>query len=440
MAQTQQNVEPDFVKAGPATEPKMNSTQTPARSLSKPDLPEESHDYLTTWSMPKGGLGLALYKLRLHLSPDFKAKHDAFMAYQDYLQAVERANEQHAQVVFDAQTQHLIDRLRYLDNTGVRAIMAFCNIKSSGKTTDLLQVLSVIAQYTRRTVLALPATQNNATSTLALMAGINPETAITIEELSRRIDELGTYMALSKEVPKTENGVGIVSEDLNNALDVDNQYNLDSFIKLLLQVLPNVDYIGLDLGNDNIRNDSIALAAARFAHVLNFVFLYGKAVPTRSFRNTVQGYNTDLRPVPQDELPDNRDVLASTGVGTPTTEKVAHSIVIANLASLDTEIDYDEHMRPEQKADGISLPMWEGKGFHMPYDPYLDNADASGIVKPAHLDRVTAVTHQQALRIAVANLEEAARIQGIPTHGGPQYIEPPVPEVPHPFPAMLREN
>lgn len=440
MARTQQNVEPDFVKAGPPTELNTKPTQATTPPANEPGQPEESYDYLNTWSVPKGGWRLALYNLKKSLNEDFKAKHDAFVVYQDYLRAVDRANEQHPQVVFEAETQYLIDRLRYLDNIGVRAIMAFCNIKSSGKTTDLLQVLSVIAQYTRRYVLALPATQNNATSTLALMAGISPETAITIEDLSRRIDELGSYRALSKEVPKTENGVGVVSEDLNNALDVSNQYNLASFNKLLLQVLPNVDYIGLDLGNDNIRNDSIALAAARFAHVLNFVFLYGKAVPTRSFRNTVQGYNTDLHPASLDELPGNRDVLPSTGIETPTPEKVAHSIVIANLASLDEEIDFDEHMRPEQKADGTSLPMWNGKGFHMPYDPYLDNADASGIVKPAHLDRVTAVTHQQALRIAVANLEEAARIQGIPTNGGPQYIEPPVPEVTHPFPAMLREN
>jgi hypothetical protein len=317
--------------------------------------------------------------------------------------------------------------------------MAFCNIKSAGKTTDLLQVLSVIAQYTRRMVLAIPATQNSATSTLALMAGVPEEYGITIEELSRRIKELGTYLALSKEVPKTLNGVGIVSEDFNNALSVDNNYNLEKFMELLLEVLPNVDYVGLDLGNDNIQNDSIALAAARFAHVLNFCFLYKKAVATRSFHNTVQGYNTDLRPADVEGSP-YREVLASTGIFTPTPEKVAHSIVIANLAPLEEEIDFDEHMRPVQRAAAVLLPQWEGVGIKMPHDPYLDNEDASGVVKPVDLSKVSPVTHQQALKIAVANLQEAARTQGIDISRAPVFTPPPVPAVEHPFPAMLRAN
>ena len=427
--------EPQFVSAGRAITPPTNPTFTAA-----PPAPEKSYDFLETWTVPAGGLRLAFYNLKKLLYRDVKSNHEDYKVYRQYLRDVEAALASHPQLVSDAETLHLIARLKYLDNLGIRAIMAFCNIKSAGKTTDLLQVMSVIAQYTRRTVLAIPATHNSATSTLALMAGINPDLAITIEELSRRIDELGSYLALSKEVPKTDNGVGVVSEDLNDALDVDNKYNLEKFIDLLLKVLPNVDYIGLDLGNDNIRYDSIALAAARFAHVLNFVFLYGKAVPTRSFHNTVKGYYTDRHPIDLDTLPGNREILKSTGIMTPTTDKVAHSIVIANLAPLQEMIDFDEHMRPEQKADAVPLPPWEGKGFHMPYDPYLDNADASGVVKPAHLDHVTRDTHKQALRIAVANLEESARVQGISIAGAPEFTPPPVPVVEHPFPAMLRAH
>ncbi|MBC7764149.1 hypothetical protein H7Y29_00365, partial [Microbacteriaceae bacterium] len=317
--------DPEFVSAGRETKSRTSSTpgDTPRT--------KESYDFLKNWTVPVGGFGLAFYKVKMFLFRDVKSHHEDYMVYQEYLTAVAAAHQGHAQIVFDAETQHLIARLKYLDNLGIRAIMAFCNIKSAGKTTDLLQVMSVIAQYTRRNVLAIPATQNNATSTLALMAGINPDLAITIEELSRRIDDLGSYLALSKEVPKTDNGVGIVSEDLNNALDVDNKYDMEKFIDLLLKVLPNVDYIGLDLGNDNIRYDSIALAAARFAHVLNFVFLYGKAVPTRSFHNTVHGYYTDRQSIDLESFPGNREILKSTGILTPTTDKVAHSIVIANL-------------------------------------------------------------------------------------------------------------
>ena len=422
--------DPDFVGAGRETTPQTSSTPEPT--------PQRSYDFLRTWNMPTGGLALASYNVK-RLGKDFNSKHQDYLRWQQYQRDLQAAQELHKQLVFDAETEFLIELLRFLDNKGVRAIMAFCNIKSAGKTTDLLQVLSVIAQYTRRTVLAIPATQNNATSTLALMAGIPEQLGITIEELSRRIKELGTYLALSKEVPKTPNGVGIVSEDLNNALTVDNNYNLEKFIELLLEALPNVDYVGLDLGNDNIQNDSIALAAARFAHVLNFAFLYKKAVATRSFHNTVQGYNTDLRP-PEIENSPYREVLESTGIFTPTPEKVAHSIVIANLADLDEEIDFDEHMRPIQRADAAPLPPWNGTGIKMPYDPYLDNEDASGVVKPADLSKVTPVTHQQALRIAVANLQEAARLQGIDITDAPVFTPPPVPAVEHPFPAMLGAN
>ena len=475
MASGPRGFDPEFVSA---TRPAQQDAPT-----------KRDYSFLETWKMPEGGVPLGWYKLKVALNSDYKANHTDYLTYAAYQQNLKDALRAHAAEVerlkaeyraelaaadaeydaafeenereyirrcFESETEQLIKQLQFLDNLGIRPIMAFCNIKSAGKTTTLLQVLSVIAQYTRRTVLAIPATQNSATSTLALMAGIPQGTGITIEELSRRIDELGSYRALSTEVPKTPNGVSIVSEDLNNALHVDNEYNLDKFVELLLKVLPNVDYIGLDLGNDNIRNDSIALAAGRFAHVLNFSYLYNKPVTIRSFENTVSGYNSDHAfDINQYGVQGFEDILKDTGIYTPTTEKVANSIVIANLAPLDADVDYGKHMDPTQRVDS-ALPQWQGSGFNMPYDPYLDNADESGEVKPASLEHITDVTHQQALKIAVANLFAAADVQNISTDSVPpivapekpvvvkrevaELVLPPEPVLEHPFPSMLNDK
>ena len=478
------NHEPVFIRSG-ATPPVAPPSSPPVLPAITPQ--PRNYDFLLSWKMPERGFARLVYNTKCVLNRNFKANHEDYLKYQQYLAEVDAANaayraevdrlnaeyqladeasevdyrqqfEQneraYARMYFQAVTDYLIERLRYLDNLGIRPIMAFCNIKSAGKTTTLLQVLSVIAQYTRRTVLAIPATQNSATSTLALMAGIAKGMGVTIEELSRRIDELDSYRALSTVVPKTPNGVGIVSEDTNNALNVNDQYNLNKFIELLLKVLPSVDYIGLDLGNDNIRNDSIALAAARFAHVLNFSYLDRKPVTVRSLENTVAGYNTDTQlDLRYYRLDGFEDVLTHTGIGTPTPEKVAHSIVIANLAPIDAVIDYGKHMDPSQRVDS-TLPQWAGVGINMPYDAWLDHADGSGEVKPVDLARITPVTHQQALRIAVANLEEAARVQKIDISDAPRFVapqkpvitrfrvpEPVLPKVPvieHPFPTLKK--
>lgn len=424
---------PEIVWAGGSTS--SNRQPRADRSASR----EKSYDFLETWEIPRKGPRLSWYNFKRLLFRDHASNHQMFLEWSEYLAYCEAARIDYARYFDQVETDYLIQKLRFLDNKGIRPIMAFCNIKSAGKTTDLLYVAAVIAQYTRRFVLAIPATQNNATSTLALMAGISEISGITIEELSLRIKELGTYRALSQEVPKTLNGVGIVSEDANSALKVDNQYNLMKFIELLLDVLPNVDYLMLDLGNDNIQTDTIALAAARFAHVLNFSYMHMKAVATRSFQNTVSAYNTDLQAPDAASLP-NHDALKLTGFFTPTPEKVAHSIVIANLAPLDAGIDYDERMLPSQGADVRNIERWKGEGFELPYDPYLDNEDESGVVKPVDLSKISPVTHKQALRIAVANLEEAARVQGIDVSDAPQFTPPPVPVVEHPFPSMLGAN
>jgi hypothetical protein len=411
-----------------------------AKPASQAPATEESFDYLKSYKLPKSELGMLWYNLRKALSAEVKTRHENYLKLRAYEAELERARQEHAQVVFDARTEHLIDRLRYLDNLGIRPIMAFCNVKSAGKTTSLLQVLSVIAEHTRRSVVAIPATQNIATSTLALMAGVDSPNAITVGELSRRIDELNTFRSLDTRISMTRNGVGIVSENQNNVVSMNDQYTLEKFVELLMKVLPNVGYIGLDLGNDDINNDSIAVAAVRFAHVLNFSYLYGKAVPTTSLRRTVDGYNTDTQmDQAHYQLANPADAIL-TGIGIPTVEKVSRSIVIANLAPLDKEINFDELMEPKQAGLSNPLPTWRGRGFNVPYDPYLDNADESGVVKPANLDHVTDVTHQQALEIAVANLEEAARVQGISTEGAPEFTPPPVREPEHPFPSMLESK
>jgi hypothetical protein len=438
--------DPDFVEAGRETKPKASST--PVSST-----PQKSYDFLETWSIPTGGFGLWWYKTRCFLNRDTKANHQDYLRWQQYQSDLRAAKELHEQMVSRAEIDYLIRRLKWLDNQGIRAIMAFANYKSGGKTVSLLLVLSTLAEHTRRACIAIPATGNHATATLARYSGTAEFHRDTIQQLSDKLASIKNHQDLDVGLAITDAGVRIVGEDKSDANKVDNDYKLRNFVQVLLGIVPHVRYIGLDLGNDNIHRDSIGLVAPRLAHVLNFCFPHDDVILEDTIQDTVRGYNSDrahfddLYAMLKDSgLSDeemfhiNSEDVAKTGFSAPTVDKVAHSVVIANRAGEDDSVDFDSFMRPDQNATAVATPVWDGVGVKVPLDPYLDTKQALVREAPLSLANVSPETRRAGLLAAIANLEAAARLQGIDISDAPQFIEPPVPEVEHPFPAMLGAN
>ena len=437
--------DPDFVGAGRETAPQTSSTPEPA--------PQRSYDFLRTWNMPTGGLTLASYNVKRALSKEFNAKHQDYLRWQQYQRDLQAAQELHKQLVSEAENEYLIRRLKWLDNQGIRAIMAFANYKSGGKTVSLLLVLSTLAEHTRRACIAIPATGNHATATLARYSGTAEFHRDTIQQLSDKLATIKNHQDLDVGLAITDAGVRIVGEDKSDANKVDNDYKLKNFVQVLLGIVPHVRYIGLDLGNDNIHRDSIGLVAPRLAHVMNFCFPHDDVILEDTIQDTVRGYNSDrthfddLYAMLKDSgLSDeemfhiNSEDVAKTGFSAPTVDKVAHSVVIANRAGEDDRVDFDSFMRPDQNAAAAATPVWDGVGVKVPLDPYLDTKQALVREAPLSLANVSPETRRAGLLAAIANLEAAARLQGIDISGAPQFTEPPVPEVEHPFPAMLGAN
>jgi hypothetical protein len=327
-----------------------------------------------------------------------------------------KADELARKAALEAETDWHIKRLRHLAALGIQPIIAFCNIKSGSKTTAALYVGSLIAEYTRKNVVALPATHNSATSTLAAMAGIAEGETITISEYSNDIDEFGVYRTLSQRVPRTEFGLGVISEDPNSTIDEENgteavqREAYDTFDKVIRTTLPNVDVLLLDLGNDNIERYNIALSAARFADVLNLVALKTATYSKLTMRKTFTGYSTGKAL----DLPENKEPLP--GERFSPSDKVLASNLIMSGVGLGETIDFDELTRPpEQMMHAPDQVRWHGHGFCVPYDPYIAREDGS----VCDITKIMPETKLAFLRIAVASFEKAAWSQHINTGADP---------------------
>lgn len=438
--------DPVFIEAGQTGTP---GSQSQGNSKG-PTGDEKSYDFLETWKIPTSGPGRAFYNLKRRLNRDVEAKHQDFVTWQQYLADVAAAHASHAELVERAELEHLVQRLKWLDNTGVRAIMAFANYKSGGKTVSALLVLSILSEITRRATIAIPATGNNATATLARYSGTTDRHRDTIQQLSDKLDTIKNHQDLDLGLAITDAGVRIVGEDKADANNVDNNYKLPNFVQVLLGIVGHVRYIGLDLGNDNIHRDSIGLVAPRLAHVLNFCFPFDDVILEDTIQDTVRGYYSDrahfgdLQAMLKDGGLSDEDMfeinpadVEKTGFSTPTMTKVQHAVVIANRAGEADTVDFDHFMRPEQSASADATPTWDGVGIKVPLDPHLDTKQSLVREAPFSLDNISPETWKAGLLAAIANLEAAARIQGIDISGAPQFTPPPVPEVEHPFPAML---
>ncbi|HRC27764.1 MAG TPA: hypothetical protein PKV96_00060 [Candidatus Saccharimonas sp.] len=306
-----------------------------------------------------------------------------------------------------AQTAQYISRLRLLANFGIRPVVSFCNIKSGGKSTVGLYVGSAVTDETRINGVIAPATLNTATSTLAIMAGIDPRTALPVGRLIKDIDSLNTYRALAPYIPITPHGLGIISEDANSVVGDAGDYNAEQFVRLIRGLYKSTGLVILDHGNDNVEYGSVPVAAVRFSDVLVFVGMAPTPVSLLTLTKTIAGHNTDH----YDGTGVQDDAVALPGERISTREKVRHSIVVVTgVRPTDPPIDFEELTRPQvQDVNAPPLPRWAGKGLTVRFDPYIARED----VAPVALKRIQDDTARDFLAIAVAIFEETARVRGI---------------------------
>lgn len=328
----------------------------------------------------------------------------------EYLEWVERERERQR----EEYREYLIEALRFLANLGITPVISFVNIKSATKTSNALGVGNVIAQFTRKRTLILPASTNSATGTLGLMSGVHG-VPITFSEYSRNLKEFGVPRTLSRRVPLTPWGLGVIIEDANSAADEDDDLAAKQFLDTVDTTLPNVDVLILDHGNDNISKLSIVLQAARISHTLNLPFKFDDPVTGDMLERTMAGYSTD-NGIPEDvetSLYAEFENRRFTGLDTLMSEKLRRSIIIATKAKIDEAVDFRALATPViQGAHAQGIKQWDGVGIRVPTDPSVGKKDDKGRLMPFNLDALQRDTLIAYLEIAVANFEAAAPLQG----------------------------
>lgn len=366
-------------------------------------------------------------------------------------------------LVESGEFDRLVRRLQLLVAHGVRGIFVTANGKSVGKTRLTQMVLATIQTHTGCSVVGMTSTLNNATATLSRMSDIEPSARLPVERFAEMLDELETYAEMSAAIPRTQaDHVAIIGEGRKSASER-STYSTAAFIKNVLELVPNFDFVGLDLGNDGVQDGSVPLWAMRLAHAALLVLNQDDAVTTGTFLEDVAVYRTDREsgPALKRELLDGISVRAKftsnleeliataakaqasndqdaaadataqyalveqiaelernkreglTGLGIATPQKIAHSVVVCNRSNAVDEPLISAQMRPHGSVDSSGELDWEGVAKHLPEDAWLLGKSPNHEPNPTILGKLAPKTRRAALEITVTLLEQMAILQGI---------------------------
>lgn len=308
-------------------------------------------------------------------------------------------NAAQRQALLNARISELKFRLYWLASIpGLQPIISVVNIKGgASKTTTALYVGSFISEVTRKMTLVLPATSNTATSTVAEMAGLEDGSTIAISKLNQYIKKYDAYRAISTRIRRTKPwGLAVVSKDPDNNASVSNIFDGEQFGTMVETILPNVDALILDGGNDNVQVGSIPLESVRRATVVVFTSTADQGASVDKIQPTMAAYRTDV-------------AEGDHGAGRVSTrDKINNSIVVVSKLPAGREVDFEELL---SMPEGAAYEPFTGRTMTIPEDPYMLSHE--GRVPHCNIDRIQPETQAAYLELAVACYEKTAELTGI---------------------------
>jgi ATPases involved in chromosome partitioning len=326
----------------------------------------------------------------------------------------------------EAEIERLISRLKYLAVTeALQPTVSFLNFKSGGKSTTVLYVGSVIAEYTRKQVIAVTASGNTDTATLSEMAGVQAQ-PVSVFASSLKAED--AYRELSRSMKSNRHGLHILGE-FDSEDEIEPHYTVDQFRSVVRGITIATDVILFDHGNDNmdVGNDVIPYAAIDYSDVLVFTATASAPISEKTMRKTWRRYARDPRSA------EDRERLASQeyqegrlpGLVVPTARKVAQSLVVHNgvrpgdESSLLEETDEIEMFGSDNPSRRTMIP-WLGKQLDVGFEPYIANKS----VPPTDLDKISREGLRQYLTIAVAIFETSASVNDVKLEKGNPFKDP----------------
>lgn len=312
------------------------------------------------------------------------------------------------------QIAQLEDEVRELvDNNQITVV--FVNVKgSASKTTTAVYFGSIVANLTRRIVIALPTTQSTATATLALNAGVSRSDTLTISQLTDNTDQYGTMRELSAAIKPTPFGLYIIAEDPDTQVRIANRFERPQFRKVSKTLYPSVHALLLDTGNDDVRDDSVVLEAFRAADVAVFTGTAANPTSLEKLRPTIALYASDDGTSHQSAEPDGAE--AGLPYLIPSRDKALNGVVVVSgvpAVSRNKPIDWKSFTRVDDMMHGSSSgSSFQGELRQIPYDDFIkENVVANPVM-------LAAETYIAYLELIIATYNKAIELRKARTTTG----------------------
>lgn len=322
---------------------------------------------------------------------------------------------------FELLVEGLEERLRFLVNH-MQITISFVNGKGgASKTTIAVHVGSIISNLTRKTVYVIPATQATATATLALNAGIELGATLTVSGFARVLTQYPTYREQSAQIPPTKFGLRVLSEESDEDVSIEREFNIGNFIGVVDALHPNVDAMLFDTGNDDVKVGSVPLEAVRRSDVVVYTATADKPMTLEKLSSTIATYLTDLR------NPQNVSLEPGTQrseVQIPTREKTSNSLAV--VSGVRRKEDPESYQKYTQLRDSSGQVIggigFEGTFHTIPWDAYMSEHIVSDITK------IDKTTYLALLQLCVLMYEKAAQLRGIKVNALGRHAAPPTAE------------
>lgn len=372
----------------------------------------------------------------------FRTKHNDHLLYLKWQEDIAAAKAEHEQLCeqlrWEVEQRNRVakrdyDRnlVREFCNRGVLPTVNFKCWKSGSKTTLAAHFGSIVTELARNNTILVPSTASTSSGASGTVTGLKGE-FLTMTKFARILGRVTTTRELARELPKTRHGLSVIIEDSDTDFYVE-PFDTRQFRPVLLRTHQLTDGCVIeDDGNDDIKDGTIPVTAARAADVIVLVASNTQPHSHGKMEQTLGMLKKDSY---RGEI--NRDQPHLPGELRSTASKIENAIIVISGVKPDDEVYDFEKLRGRDVHDigESSLPEWNGQGYTIPWDPYVFGGH--NVQNVVDLTKINQATYDAYLEVTLAILREGARALGIDLTGiaefqPEQFVAPPEPDIPEP--------
>jgi MinD-like ATPase involved in chromosome partitioning or flagellar assembly len=272
----------------------------------------------------------------------------------------------------EAELAGLMRRVRLVVRI-IHLVVAFGNGKGGASKSTLAQLFAAAVKMAApgRSVILIPTTTNQDTSTAFLNAGIDPEKSLTTIEAASGDVDLTKFRDLSCMIEETDHGVLVLSPPPPTAVDVEKEFNRDEFLAVFYPAYDNADAVVLDLGNDTANEQSVVMAGMELANVAVWVATADNPSTLELLSSSIARYMSVKPREGQIREPDAGQKRTPEQI--PLSERAKNSVAIFSKTQPgETAEDYTRYLkRRDHQGNVIGELGFVGEVLLVPEDYYI---------------------------------------------------------------------